>query len=95
MRSDCDTLKDALQNNLAEHTVVSLKGLELDDVLYFVAQGRPVIARLQADAYVVIVGYDPYYLQIADPSTGETGDWNYEVYKEIFEDAGNVFWSYY
>ena len=54
-----------------------------------------MIARLRADAYVVIVGYDPYYLQIADPSTGETGDWNYEVYKEIFEDAGNVFWSYY
>ena len=93
--SGADTLKDALQNNLAEHTVVSLKGLELDDVLYFVAQGRPVIARLRADAYVVIVSYDPYYLQIADPSTGETGDWNYEVYKEIFEDAGNVFWSYY
>ncbi len=89
------TLSQALAANLTEHTVVNLRGLSLDDVLYFVYADRPVIAQLRENEFVVIVGYNPYYLQVADPSTGEISDWNYETYSQVFEEEGNIFLSYY
>lgn len=89
------SLRQALQANLSEHTPVSLKGLNLDDALYFVSSGRPVVAKLRANEFVLIVGYNSEYLQIADPSTGEVSDWNYRTYKTTFEEQGNVFLSYY
>ena len=89
------TLIEALRVNLKEHTAVSLRGLSLEDVLYFVYSDRPVVAQLREGEIVIIVGYNDFYLQIADPTTGQISDWNYEVYKEIFEDEGNIFLSYY
>ncbi len=89
------TLIEALRVNLKEHTAVSLRGLSLEDVLYFVYSDRPVVAQLREGEFVIIVGYNDFYLQIADPTTGQISDWNYEVYKEIFEDEGNIFLSYY
>ncbi len=89
------SLSQALGANLKNHQVVSLRGLSLDDVLYFVYSDRPVVAQLREDEFVIIVGYNSMYLQIADPTTGEVGDWNYAVYSEIFEEEGNIFLSYY
>lgn len=88
------TMLEALEMNM-DHTVVSLKGLTLDEVLYFVYRGNPVVAKLREDYYVLIVGYNPDYLQIADPETGEVSDWNYKTYGEIFASEGSVFYSYY
>ena len=45
--------------------------------------------------FVIIVGYDPYYLQVADPSTGTVSDWNYEYFTDAFQEEGNIFLSYY
>lgn len=89
------SLSQALSANLTEHQVVSLRGLSMDDVLYFVYSDRPVVVQLREDEFVVIVGYNSLYLQIADPTTGETSDWNYEVYSKIFAEEGNIFLSYY
>lgn len=92
---DSMSLSQALTANLKEHQVVSLRGLPLEDVLYFVYSDRPVVAQLREGEFVVIVGYNSNYLQIADPTTGQISDWNYGVYSEIFEDQGNIFLSYY
>lgn len=89
------SLRQALAANLTEHSVVSLKGLDLDDALYFVSSGRPVVAKLRENEFVLIVGYNSEYLQIGDPSTGEISDWNYRTYKAVFEEQGNMFLSYY
>ena len=75
--------------------MVSLRGLSLDDVLYFVYSDRLVVVQRQEGDFVIIVGYDPYYLQVADPSTGTVSDWNYEYFTDAFQEEGNIFLSYY
>ena len=92
---DSMTIMEALSSNLTEHTAVSLRGLSMEQVLYFVYTDRPVIVQEEEGKFDVIIGYDGYYLQIADPSTGLTLDWNYEYYTAVFEEEGNIFISYY
>lgn len=72
---------------------VDLSGCTLDEVLYFVSHGRPVIA-LTENGPVTIVGYDEYNTYLVNP--GET-EWYYAGMNdstEMFEKAGNVFVSY-
>ena len=89
------SLSQALSANLTQHQVVSLRGLSLDDVLYFVYSDRLVVVQRQEGDFVIIVGYDPYYLQVADPSAGTVSDWNYEYFTDAFQEEGNIFLSYY
>ena len=72
---------------------VDLSGCTLDEVLYLVSHGRPVIA-LTENGPVTIVGYDEYNTYLVNP--GET-EWYYAGMNdstEMFEKAGNVFVSY-
>ena len=72
---------------------VDLSGCTLDQVLYFVSHGKPVIA-LTEEGPVTIVGYDEYNVYLVDPNGTE---WYYSGMNdstEMFEKAGNVFVSY-
>lgn len=72
---------------------VDLSGCTLDQVLYFVSHGKPVIA-LTKEGPVTIVGYDEYNTYLVNP--GET-EWHYAGINdstEMFAAAGNVFFSY-
>lgn len=73
--------------------VVDLSGCTLDQVLYFVSHGKPVIAQT-AQGPVTIVGYDGYNTFLVDPNGTE---WYYAGLNdstEMFEQAGNIFISY-
>ena len=73
--------------------VVDLSRCTLDEVLYFVSHGRPVIALTQ-DGPKTIVGYDEYNVYLVDPNGTE---WYYSGMNdstEMFEKSGNVFISY-
>ena len=72
---------------------VDLTGCTLEQVLYFVSHGKPVIAMTQTGP-VTIVGYDEYNVYLMDPNGTE---WYYSGMNdstEMFEQAGNVFISY-
>lgn len=83
-------------NMLAEHMerAMNLKGCTLDQVLYFVSSGKPVIAALGDERMVVISGYTTTKLYILDPSTGKEKTVNRSEYERIFKNAGNRFVSY-
>jgi len=83
-----------ISENLGRQAV-NLNGIGLDDVLDFVSRGRPVIVKREDNTYAMIVGYNAYYLIVADPTDGTVGDWNYEHFKKEFKDGGNLFYSYY
>ncbi len=71
-------------------TYLKLNGLELKNVLYFVAEGHPVYAEI-SDGEYLIVGYDTLGVNIYNPTTG--------VYETVMQTAfgfkasenGNVF----
>lgn len=74
--------------------IISLSGLTLDEVLYFVSQGRPVIAATP-EGSVIITGYDDYGNTILlDPGAEETYFYGPNDSKELFEKGGNRFVTY-
>ena len=72
--------------------VLDLSGCTLDEVLYFVAHDRPVVA-LSSEGVKIIVGYDEYNTYLLTP--GEE-DWYYYGIQDstaLFEESGNVFYG--
>ena len=78
---------------------VNLSGASLDEVLYFVSQGCPVIAlnrdaASQQNRTVLLTGYDEYNLTWIDPVQGNTVRSSLLAAEESLQQAGNVFVSY-
>ncbi len=84
---------DALESALGQD-VVDLSGCTLDQVLYFVSEGKAVIAAA-GDGTVIITGYDDYgNLILLNPGEDETYFYGPNDSLEMFEAAGNRFVSY-
>ena len=80
-----------LDENLEE--VLDLSGCTLDNVLYYVSQGKPVLALTEASDAVLIVGYDPQNTILFDPDEG-IRKMGINDSREFFEEAGNLFIGY-
>ncbi|MCC8068063.1 MAG: hypothetical protein LIO94_13345, partial [Clostridiales bacterium] len=86
---DVDELEEALQRD-----VVDLTGCTLEQVLYFVSEGKAVIAATETGS-VIITGYDDYgNLILLNPGEEETYYYGPNDSLELFEAAGNRFVSY-
>ena len=72
---------------------LSLRGVELSDVLYFVSRDCPVLAATD-NGVVLIVGYDMNNTLVYDPAAGTTHHIGMNDSKELFEAAGNQFLTY-
>lgn len=78
----------------SDYTVLDLTGCTLDQVLYQVGHGNPVIAKVNDTVNVVIIGYNTYNTILYDPSTGEHGYYGIQDSTKLFLEAGNVFVGY-
>ena len=72
---------------------MDLTGCTLDEVLYFVSEGRAVSAKTK-DGYVLIVGYDYYNVLLYDPEKQETYYGGMNDSTALFEASGNHFITY-
>ena len=84
---------DLLQEHFGE-SYVNLTGATLEQALYFVSDNRPVIAKINPNYYVVIIGYNRSNINIFDPITGTKQSMSKEQGSGEFEELGNVFISY-
>ncbi|MCI8416211.1 MAG: hypothetical protein HFI33_01710 [Lachnospiraceae bacterium] len=84
---------DILANNLEER-ILDLSGCELSMVLYYVSQGKPVLALTGPASAVVIVGYDVQNIVLLNPETGEISRMGMNDGREFFQEQGNLFISY-
>ncbi len=73
---------------------VNITGASLEQVLYFVSENRPIIAKDNPSYYILIIGYNNSNIIIYDPLTGDTKSVNKEQASRQFEENGNVFISY-
>lgn len=73
---------------------VRLTGISLDQALYYVSEGRPVIAMTGYNEAVLIYGYDSYNIHIIDPRQGKAVKIGLQDGSDLFEKAGNIFISY-
>ncbi len=73
---------------------MNLAGCTLDQALYSVSAQRPVIAARGDGGSYVIVGYDQYNTIVYNPDNQETKYMAMDDSTELFQNAGNVFYSY-
>lgn len=90
--SQGQTAMTILSDNIGGE-VLDLTGCKLDDILYYVSQGYPVIAGVE-DKSVLIVGYDEKNTIIMDPESGTIYKKGMNDSKEWFASAGNEFITY-
>ncbi len=78
----------------SKNTPVRLTGITLDDALYYVSKGRPVLAMTDSDDAILIYGYDTFNIMVVNPATGSRVKIGIQDSTQMFEEAGNVFLSY-
>lgn len=89
-----ETPKSILNNTLKDMNVLDLTGCDTEEILYYVSCGSPVFAMTGSNDAVLVVGYDSTSVVIYDPAIGMTYRKPIEEADEIFENAGNVFFTY-
>lgn len=82
----------AIQSKM-DQTVIDLSGCTLEQVLYFVSQGTPVLAKTP-EGVVIIGGYDEYNTRLLVEGDAELSYAGLQDSTDMFEEAGNVFITY-
>lgn len=89
-----ETPKSILNNTMKDAQVFDLTGCSVEETLYYVSCGSPVFAMTGSNDAVLVIGYDSNNVVIFDPKLGMTYRKNITEADELFENAGNVFFSY-
>lgn len=84
---------DILNSKLTSNQAYDLTGCTFSEVLYYVYNGQPVLAAMDSNTYVLIIGYDFYNAVILSPITGETSKRGIEDIEAVFKQEGNKFIS--
>lgn len=82
-----------LEENL-DCMVIDASGCTLNQVLYFVYRGTPVLATLKDGRAVLITGYDQYNVLIYNPQTGTAAKMGQNDATAYFEGQDNRFLCY-
>jgi len=77
-----------------ERPVMNLTGCDLSTVLYYVSEGKPVLALTGSSGAVFIVGYDQQNTVLFDPATGKLYKKGMNDSNTYFEEYGNRFVAY-
>ena len=78
------TVRQILEENINGSTVLDLRGVSLDAILYYVNQDIPVLVSLDDDSAMLVIGFNELNVVVMNPETGS-------VYKVGMNDATNLF----
>ena len=76
------------------HTTRNLTGCSVDEILYYVSQGSPILAKLNSNRYVIVMSYNATKIRYLDPVTGQSTAGGRSEITSRLEKAGKVFYSY-
>lgn len=93
IRDKKSSIMDILTQYMKKNPI-NLTGSTLDEVLYYVSEGRAVIAVKNNGKAVLITGYDEFNITMVDPELGRTWKEGHKDSSKMFEQAGNVFISF-
>lgn len=74
--------------------VCNLNGCTLDEILYYISKGSPVLAKYSGGRYVVVMSYNSTKVRYLDPVTGQSTVEDRVGAADTFRKAGNVFYSF-
>ncbi|MDD3251477.1 MAG: hypothetical protein PHV18_02835 [Lachnospiraceae bacterium] len=71
--------------------VLDARGCNMQQMLYFIDQGIPVLGYTGPNQYLVLCGFDQYNVTVYNPATGETYKAGLNDSTEFFRQRGNDF----
>ena len=80
--------------NYSGHTAYNLTGCSVDEVLYYVSEGYPILTKYSKNRYVILMSYNSGKLRYLDPVKGESIAVDRTSLTDKIEKAGNVFYTY-
>ena len=83
-----------LESSLRQADILDLTGCGLDTVLYYLDQDIPVLAMLEDNEAVLIVGFNEANVVLMDPTTGTVYKKGMNDSRTMFEESGNRFITY-
>lgn len=83
-----------MQTTLKNNTVLELKNCTIDELLYFLDQGTPVLARTGENSAILLTGYSASYVYYYDPASGQNKTISYDGIANLFEAGGDYFIAY-
>jgi len=87
------SIYDVLLKN-SNKTPIRVTGITLEEALYYVYKGRPVLAMKDQKNAVLMYGYDAYNIMLIDPQSNKKVKMGIQDSTQMFEEAGNVFLTY-
>ena len=83
-----------MQSTLKDYIVLELKDCTLDELLYYIDQGTPVLARTGGNQAILLTGYSSSYIYYYDPASKQNKTCSYDDMASILEAGGNYFIAY-
>lgn len=88
------TPKSAIEMTLQDSVVLDVSGCTVNEIIFYVSIGSPVLAMTGNDSAVLVTGYSSSMIYYFDPLTGNTMSMTFEQANDLFENAGNIFFTY-
>ncbi len=88
------TPKSAIEMTLKDSVVLDVSGCTIKEILFYISIGSPVLAMTGSDSAVLVTGYNSSVIYYFEPISGRTDSMTYEEADELFEQAGNIFFTY-
>ena len=86
--------KQILNENLSGHTVLDITGCNAEEILFYVSNNNPVLAMIDDQNAVLVIGYSKTHISYFDPSTQSITSVTYEAADEMFANGSNRFLTY-
>ena len=83
-----------LNTTLKEERILELSECGVDELLYYIDQGNPVLAKTGENDAVLLIGYSSTKIYYYDPATEKTKNVSYEQMDEMLYNGGNYFIVY-
>ena len=85
---------EELMKKYSGYTTRNLTGCTVDEILYYVSQGSPVLAKISSSRYVIVMSYNATKIRYLDPVTGQSTAVSRTEVTNRLEKTGKVFYSY-
>lgn len=80
-----------LNTTLKDKRILELSGCGVDEMLYYINQGNPVLAKTGENEAVLLIGYTSTKIYYYQPSSEKTLSASYEEMEEMLYNGGNYF----
>ena len=88
------SVADVLSTSMPTADVLDMDGCSLDSVKYYIVKDIPVMALLNNDEALLILGFDEKNYILMDPNTGKAYKKGKSEAADMFEENGNHFITY-